>query len=260
MSGICPLTLTLAAPLQPEGAHAPTRDAHSPLANHALAHAHRAHHHTHNHKHHKHTTRQNTTTKQATPAAAQAAAACEATHTLMPASAHASDHPVACEAAPRRSPHAHYSACSPMLHELGKHAISTLHTRRRKAQLHGPVPCKQSPRLHTACVPPATACERKQQRAAAQRAARLSLLLSIYSPNPRKRYRASPSGVAQRQTDGGPQGSDCNTNRNTNQNTNQHTHRNNHLRTDLRTHPHTHQTTNRRETRISYYSYTIITR
>ena len=61
-------------------------------------------------------------------------------------------------------------------------------------------------------------------------------------------------------TDGGPKGLDCNTNRNTNQNTNQHTHRNNHLRTDLRTHPHTHQTTNRRETRVSYYSITIITR
>jgi hypothetical protein len=177
MSDICPLTLTLAAPLQPEGAHASTRDAHSPLANHALAHAQRAHHHTHNHQRHKHTTRQNTTIMQATLAAAQAAAACEATHALMPATAHASDHPVACEAAPRRSPHAHYSACSPMLHELGKHAISTLHTQRRKAQLHGPVPCKQSPRLHTACVPPAM-----QAKAAARSstASRSPLPLSIY--------------------------------------------------------------------------------
>jgi hypothetical protein len=99
-----------------------------------------------------------------------------------------------------------------MLHELGKkHAIFMLHTQRRKARLHGPVPRKQSPRLRTACVPPATACKRKQQRAAAQRAARLSLSLSIYSSNPRKRYRASPSGVAPRPTDGGPHGFVSNT-------------------------------------------------
>jgi hypothetical protein len=180
MSGICPLTLTLAAPLQTEGAHASTRDAHSPLANNALAHAQGAHLHTHNHQHHKHTTRQNTTMEQTTPAAAHAAAARDAARTLMPP-LHVQPTIRLRAKRPRDAAHTLTStACSPMLHELGKHAIFMLHTRRRKAQLHGPVPCKQSPRLRTACVPPAAACQRKQQYAAAQRAARLSRSLSIY--------------------------------------------------------------------------------
>jgi hypothetical protein len=168
MSGSCPLTPTHAAPLQTEGAHATPREAHSLPANDALAHAHRAHHHAHNHSHHKLTTRQNTTMEQTTPAAAHAAAARDAARTLLPP---LHMQPTIRLRAERLRDAAHtltLAACSPMLHELGKHAIFMLHTRRRKAQLHGPVPCKQSPRLRTACVPPATACKRKQQHAAAQ--------------------------------------------------------------------------------------------
>jgi hypothetical protein len=168
MSGICPLTLTLAAPLQPEGAHAPTRDTHSPFANHALAHAQSAHLLTHNHQHHNHTTRPNTTMEQATPAAAHAAAARDAARTLLPPLHMQPTIRLRAEWLRDAAHTLTLAACSPMLHELGKHAVFMLHTQRRKAQLHGPVPCKQSPRLHTACVPPATACTRKQQRAAAQ--------------------------------------------------------------------------------------------
>ena len=129
MSDSCPLAPTLAAPLQAKGAHATPREAHSTPANHTFAHAQRAHRHAHNHQHHKHNTRQNTTNKPAALAAAHAAAARDATRTLIPASAHASDHQVACEAAPRPRPRAHYSACSPRLHEPGKHAMFMLHTR-----------------------------------------------------------------------------------------------------------------------------------
>jgi hypothetical protein len=130
MSDICPLPPALAAPLQAEGAHLSPREAHSLPANRALVHAQRAHHHAHNHQHHKLTARQNTAMKQATLAATHAAAARDATRALIPASARATDHLVACETAQRRSPLAHYSACSPKLHELGVHAIfiHKLHT------------------------------------------------------------------------------------------------------------------------------------
>ena len=190
MSGSCPLTPTHAALLQTEGAHATPREAHSLPENHALAHAHRARHHAHNHSHHKLTARQKTAIEQATLAATHAAAARDTARTLMPPP---HTQPTIRSRAKRPRDPAHtptFAACSPKLHELGEHAIFMLHTRRRMAQLHGPVPCKQSPRLHTACVPPATACKRKQQRAAAQRATRLSLFLSIYSPSPRTRHRA----------------------------------------------------------------------
>jgi hypothetical protein len=181
MSGSCPLTPTHAAPLQTEGAHLSPREARSAPANHAFAHAQRAHRHAHKYQHHKHNTRQNTTNKQATLAAAHAAAARDATRTLIPASAHASDHQVACEAAPRPRPRAHYSACSPKLHELGKHAIFMLHTRRRMAQLHGPVPCKQQPAPKPPAYrpPPRTRAKAAAHSSAASPA---PLLPSLYSP------------------------------------------------------------------------------
>jgi hypothetical protein len=213
MSDSCPLTPTHAAPLQTEGAHPSPREAHSLPANQALAHAHRAHHHAHNRSHHKLTARQKTAMEQATLAATHAAAARDATRTLIPASAHATDHPVARETDPRRSPSAHHAACSPKLHEPGEHAMFRLHTRRRTAQLHGLVPCKLCPRLRSARLPPPAACERKQQCAAAKRAQRLSLPQSTMLTKPSNEApRASPSGATPRLTDGGPQGFVSNTN------------------------------------------------